>query len=187
MPTVVNLNIDYSDREEVNTLEAFEVTHKSTKPHLIGDDTKPHEGLLRRKLRYSLILTACSLICQQIQKANISSVICQLSKSAKKAKNHLIEVFNEMYKYTSITVSEEQEIILESIIVEYDEALVRANQRDAIFYDILKGRLSETGLDVDPLLDLHSINNAVPPPTQSTSANDTNGIFTQMTPVPRSP
>ena len=66
----------------------------------------------------------------------------------------------------------------------YDTALVRAHQRVAVFYDIIRGRLSETGLDIAPLLDLPDVSVTVPPPAQPLVPHDFNvkGNFTQMNP-----
>ena len=112
------------------------------------------------------------------------SLVSQLSSSAEKAKNVLISALNDIsYKYTSLAITDEQKPVLQRIITEYETALVRAHQRVAVFYDVIMGRLSETGCDITPLLDLPDVSVTFPPPAQPLLPHDLNvkGKFTQMT------
>ena len=47
---IVELNIDDSDREEIETLQSLVITWKTTLTGLKGEDSKPDEGLLKAKL-----------------------------------------------------------------------------------------------------------------------------------------
>ena len=150
----------------------------------MGADNKPQEGLLLKKL--DVLVSTCSEFpkLSPIQRASFSNLIRQISSTAEKAKNDLVNALQEISdKYAELSVTEDQEPVLTQIIMQYDAALVRAHERINIFYSIIKDRLLNTGIDITPLLDLelfHDASSSIP----SQGELSVKGKFTKVSETP---
>ena len=154
MPSV-QLDIAGPAKDQLEILQSVVVTRKATLTRFVGADNKPQEGLLLKKL--DVLVSTCSEFpkLSPIQRASFTNLICQISSTVEKAKNDLVNALQEISdKYAELSVTEDQEPVLTQIIMQCDAALVRAHERINIFYNIIKDKFLNTGIDITPLLDL---------------------------------
>ena len=115
-------------KDEIETLHSLAADHKKSLSRLIGADSRPTEGLLLKKLSELLATCQSFPVLNVIQKDNVSDMVRQLSTAAEKAKSDIILALNEIStKLGTLSVSVEQESILEKFICEYDASLVCAH------------------------------------------------------------
>ena len=91
---------------EIQTLQTFVVTWKTTLSILLGADKGPNDGFLLKKLE-NLISTCKSFpILTSIEKASLCKLICLLSKNPEQAKQDLCEALTDMSsKSSTLTVT----------------------------------------------------------------------------------